>query len=88
MFSQSAAKKEKNKITHKETIDRNIGLTFDFVNYLIDTKEELSKLPESFKLEFIEKDFPKIEHKQAPSNSTPVLNDKYVSVKNSFDVAM
>lgn len=75
-------------MTHKETIERNIGLTFDFVNYLIDNKQELEKLPENFKLEFIEKDFPKIEHKHAQQSASPILNKKYVRVKNTFDVAM
>ena len=73
-------------MTHKETIERNIGLTFDFVNYLIENKEEIEKLPENFKLEFIEKDFSKIEHKQLQT-TTPNFQNKYVRVKNSFDVA-
>ncbi|MEI6754811.1 MAG: hypothetical protein WCK78_16795 [Paludibacter sp.] len=74
-------------MTHKETIERNIGLTFDFVNYLIENKEEIEKLPDNFKLEFIEKDFVKIEHKQLQT-STPTLQNKYVRVRNSFDVAL
>ena len=74
-------------MTHKETIERNIGLTFDFVNYLIDNKEEIEKLPDNFKLEFIEKDFSKIEHKQTQT-TTPTLQNKYVRVRNSFDVAL
>jgi len=75
-------------MTHKEKINRNIGLTFDYVNYLIDNKEEVEKLPENFKLEFIEKDFAKMESKGEESLTTPVLNKKYVVVKNSFDVAI
>jgi len=74
-------------MTHKETIERNIGLTFDFVNYLIDNKQEIEKLPDNFKLEFIEKDFSKIEHKQLQT-SIPNLQNKYVRVRNSFDVAL
>jgi hypothetical protein len=74
-------------MTNKETIERNIGLTFDYVNFLIDNKEEIEKLPDNFKLEFIEKDFTKIEHKQAQT-TTPNLQNKYVRVKNSFDVAL
>ncbi|MDO9155223.1 MAG: hypothetical protein Q8904_08360 [Bacteroidota bacterium] len=74
-------------MTHKETIERNIGLTFDFVNYLIENKEEIEKLPDNFKLEFIEKDFSKIEHKQLQT-TTPNLQNKYVRVRNSFDVAL
>ena len=74
-------------MTHKETIERNIGLTFDFVNYLIENREEIEKLPDNFKLEFIEKDFSKIEHKQLQT-TTQNLQNKYVRVRNSFDVAL
>lgn len=74
-------------MTNKETIERNIGLTFDFVNYLIENKEEIEKLPDNFKLEFIEKDFSKIEQKQLQT-TTPNLQNKYVRVRNSFDVAL
>lgn len=74
-------------MTHKEIVERNIGLTFDYVNYLIENKEEIEKLPDNFKLEFIEKDFAKIEHKQLQT-TTPNLQNKYVRVRNSFDVAL
>jgi len=47
-------------MTKKESVRRNIGLTFDFVNYLIDNPAVTDKLPENFKLEFVEKDFPNI----------------------------
>ncbi len=51
---------------------RNIGLTFDFVSYLMDNKAEVEKLPDNFDLEFIEKDFSKLQHKrhQAQSQNT------------------
>jgi len=71
-------------MTQKETIKKNIGLTFDFVNYLIDNQEELAKLPDNFKLEFIEKDSSLNKHKQH-QNITQNLQNKYVKVKNSFD---
>ena len=74
-------------MTHKETVERNIGLTFDFVNYLIDNKEEVNKLPDNFNLEFVEKDFTKIEQKQTQIVSNLDLQQKYVRVKNAFDVA-
>lgn len=46
-------------MTNKETVERNIGLTFDFVNHLIENPYLVENLPEDFKLlEFIEKDFP------------------------------
>ena len=51
-------------MTNKETIERNIGLTFDFVNHLIDNKTDLEKLPDNFTIEFVEKDFPKIQSRR------------------------
>ncbi len=50
-------------MTNKETVERNIGLTFDFVNHLIDKPNLVENLPENFDLEFIEKDFPNVEKK-------------------------
>ena len=75
-------------MTQKEKINRNIGLTFDYVNYLIDNKEEVEKLHKNFELEFIEKDFSKMESKEEESLNSSMLNKKYVVVKNSFDVAI
>lgn len=72
-------------MTNKETVERNIGLTFDFVHYLIDNPTTVEELPNDFKLEFIEKDFPKLEtkkKKQAESRS----KKKYVRVRNTFEV--
>ena len=71
-------------MTHKETIERNIGLTFDFVNHLIDNKQEVDKLPDNFKLEFVEKDFSKVENKQIQNATSSNLQQKYVRVRNSF----
>jgi hypothetical protein len=73
-------------MTNKETIQRNIGLTFDFVNYLIDNKSELEKLPDNFTLEFKEKDFPKLESKHVSNSSIQKTEKKYVRVKNTFEV--
>ena len=73
-------------MTHKETVERNIGLTFDFVNHLIDNKSEIDKLPNEFNLKFIEKDFPQREYLPRKSNNT-FLQERYVRVKNSFAMA-
>ncbi|MDR3366474.1 MAG: hypothetical protein LBO71_05870 [Prevotellaceae bacterium] len=56
-------------MTHKETIQRNIGLTFDFVSYLHDNPSELDKLPDNFTLELKEKDLPVEESKQRVGNT-------------------
>lgn len=72
-------------MTNKETIERNIGLTFDFVNHLIDNPVVIENLPNDFKVEFIEKDFPNIE-KSEQSNLDPRIRRKYVRVRNTFEI--
>lgn len=72
-------------MTNKETIERNIGLTFDFVNHLMDNPALTENLPDDFKLEFIEKDFPNIEKKKQPEPDSHVKR-KFVRVRNSFEL--
>ena len=74
-------------MTHKETVGRNIGLTFDFVNHLIDNKTELEKLPDKFNLKFVEKDFSRRQNQQKENRRTAPLQEQYVRVKNSFAMA-
>lgn len=71
-------------MTNKETITRNIGLTFDFVNYLIDNPSIIEKFTDTFKLEFVEKDFSNIEKAEEPSADTN-WTKKIVLVRNSFE---
>jgi len=73
-------------MTHKETVERNIGLTFDFVNCLIDKKIEVEQLPENFNLRFIEKDFSKRQSVQKERKKT-FSQERYVRVENSFAMA-
>ncbi len=74
-------------MTNKETITRNIGLTFDFVNYLIDNPKLSETLPDKFKLKFVESDFvsnssmPKTRHGKK-------TKEKYVKVRNAFELAI
>jgi len=72
-------------MTNKETIKRNIGLTFDFVNYLIDNPSLIEDLPKNFKLEFIEKDFSNIELKKDTQTESN-LTKKMVRVRNKFEL--
>ena len=73
------------EMTNKENINRNIGLTFDFVRYLIDNLNLIEKLPDEFILEFVEKDFsnnfqhsPKVFKKQ---------KETFVRVRNTFEIS-
>ena len=71
-------------MTNKEIIKRNIGLTFDFVNHLIDNKSDLEKLPDNFTVEFLEKDFPKLQRRQPVRQTATDTKRKQVQVRNSF----
>jgi hypothetical protein len=72
-------------MTNKETIERNIGLTFDFVNHLMDNPSIAENLPDDFKLEFIEKDFPNLEQTEQ-FELNPKVKRKFVRVRNSFEL--
>jgi hypothetical protein len=74
-------------MTQKETIKRNIGLTFDFVAYLMDNKTALETLPDNFKLEFKEKDFSKLERPSAIPRPVQATEKMLVRVRNAFDIA-
>ena len=73
-------------MTHKETVTRNIGFTFDFVNYLLDNESEIDKLPDDFKLEFKAKDFPKLDRKCAECATMPQQDKKYARVRNTLEL--
>jgi len=72
-------------MTNKETIEKNIGLTFDFVNHLMDHPAIAENLPADFKLKFIEKDFPNLEKKNHLEPDSNVIR-KIVLVRNSFEI--
>jgi len=73
-------------MTNKETVERKIGLTFDYVNFLIDNPAMTESLPDKFKLEIIEKDFPRKEKAKLKKASKDSL--KTVRVVNTFEVAL
>jgi hypothetical protein len=73
-------------MTNKETVDRNIGLTMDFVNHLIDNPDIAENLPDKFNLEFIEKDFPNVE-KKLSAIAKSKFNRKIVRVRNTFELS-
>jgi hypothetical protein len=48
-------------MTKREKINRNIGLTFDFLRQIVDKPEIIDKISTGSILEFVEKDFSTIE---------------------------
>jgi hypothetical protein len=45
-------------MTRKEYVERNIGMTFDFVRHLVDCPEQIESIPNGALLDFIDKDIP------------------------------
>ncbi len=70
-------------MTKKETVNRNIGLTFDFIRQAVDDPALLDTIPNSFVLEFVEKDFVK---KEKIGSVTQKSKKKYLRVKSSLEV--
>ena len=71
-------------MTNKENINRNIGLTFDFVRYLIDNPKEIDNLPDEFILEFVDKDF---SNKIKPTTKGLKHKETFVRVRNTFEIS-
>ena len=49
-------------MTKKETVKQNIGLTFEFIRYLIKNSKEIEKIPNNAEIEFLENGSPTVEN--------------------------
>ena len=67
-------------MTRKETIERNITLTFDFIRKVIADPDILNKISNGSVIEFVGKDFSVREQPRKRQRK------KYVRVKNEFEV--
>ena len=72
-------------MTNKEHVNRNIGLTFDFVHSLMENPKLIDQLPEKFRLEFIEKDFSQMDSDQKEKHNDQLIK-KFVKVRNKFEM--
>lgn len=66
-------------MTNRETVRKNIGLTFDFVRYLITNPQLAEQLPDKCEIDFIESDFSSLTDKELTSK-------KLVKVNHTFDI--
>ncbi|MFH1005714.1 MAG: hypothetical protein V1781_09545 [Bacteroidota bacterium] len=66
-------------MTNRETIRKNIELTFDFVRHLIDNTQLAEQLPDKCEIDFIESDFSSLTEKELTAN-------KLVKVNRTFDL--
>lgn len=66
-------------MTNKETIDRNIGLTFDFITQILENPKTLDDISDNATIEFLQKDYPE---RESPKQ---IIADKYIRVRRIFD---
>jgi hypothetical protein len=67
-------------MTNQETVNRNIGLTFDFLKQIIQHPELIDRIKENSIIEFLQKDYPERE------TTKRVIADKFIRVKRSFEM--
>jgi hypothetical protein len=70
-------------MTRKEIINRNIGLTFDFLRQVVKDPSLLKKIPSHSILEFVEKDFSKFEKNSGGKKKT---KRKYLRVRSELEI--
>ena len=58
MVQRKIQKEDKIIVTRKEYAERNIGMTFDFIKYLIEHPAVIDRIPDGAELDFIDKDMP------------------------------
>ena len=63
-------------MTKKEIVNRNIGLTFDFLRQVIDDPSIINDIPDGAVIEFVDKDFP---------IKNDLTNKYLIKVKNTFE---
>jgi len=67
-------------MTNKETVNRNIGLSFDFLRAIVKNPEILDEIKNNSTIEFLQKDYPERE------KSRRIIADKYIKVKRNFEI--
>ena len=67
-------------MTNKETVNRNVGLTFDFIKQIVRNPKIIDKIENNSTIEFLQKDYPERE------NAKRITADKYIKVKRNFEM--
>jgi len=69
-------------MTKKETIRKNIELTFDFVRQLINNPKLAETLPDKCEIEFIEKDYSSHTEKELKGKRLIKVQHNFELIKN------
>ncbi len=67
-------------MTNKETINRNVGLSFDFIRQIVKNPEMIDEIENNSTIEFLQKDYPERE------KTKRIIADKFVKVKRNFEM--
>ncbi len=67
-------------MTNKETVNRNVGLSFDFIRQIVRNPEMMDKIENNSTIEFLQKDYPERE------KTKQVIANKFIKVKRNFEL--
>ncbi len=67
-------------MTNKETINRNVGLSFDFIRQIVKNPEMINRIENNSTIEFLQKDYPERE------DTKRIIADKFIKVKRNFEL--
>lgn len=67
-------------MTNKETVNRNVGLSFDFIRQIVRNVEMIDKIENNSTIEFLPKDYPERE------KTKQVIAHKFIKVKRNFEL--
>ena len=67
-------------MTNKETVNRNLGLSFDFIRQIVKNPKMIDKIENNSTIEFLQKDYPERE------KTKQIIADKFIKVKRDFEM--
>jgi len=67
-------------MTNKETVNRNLGLSFDFIRQIVNNPKIMDKIENDSTIEFLQKDYPERE------KTKRIIADKFIRVKRNFEM--
>lgn len=67
-------------MTNKETVNRNVGLSFDFISQIVKNPKMIDEIENDSTIEFLQKDYPERE------NTKRIIADKFIKVKRDFEM--
>lgn len=67
-------------MTNKETINRNVGLSFDFIRQIVKNPEMIDEIENNSIIEFLQKDYPEREKLKR------IIPNKFIKVKRNFEM--